>query len=203
VGQGEIAAQSGFVSLRIARILLVTAALLGATASALVFFPIAALIDPVTRGAAADLAAAASFALLERALNDPAAGDMLSTMLSVIRSVAAAICLLPILIVGLVGEAAKVGSWIWYSVATGAVAAAVPFIVRGKADGSVSPAAQNVEMRFAAILFLTGVVCGLIYWLVAGRTARQVTRSPGSRSGCGATGGNERAGEMMRLNRWR
>jgi hypothetical protein len=157
-------------SMRFARLLLVCLALVASTASALVFLPIATLIDPATRGAGADLTAAASVSLLERALSDQAPGQALTLMLSGIRSAAAIVCCLPILVIGLIGETARVGSWLWYTIATGALTAAIPFVARGA--GRVSDAAQSVEIRFATVFFLTGVVAGAIYWFVAGRSAR-------------------------------
>jgi hypothetical protein len=145
------------------RLLLVLVALVGAIATAMVFLPIAALVDPATRRASADLTVATLFAVLAGAVSDHAPGQALATMLSVVRSVATAICALPILLVGLLGETAKVASWIWYGVATGAVVADFPFVLRARAHAHApaAPTAVAVEIRFAIAFFLTGVVSGL------------------------------------------
>jgi hypothetical protein len=155
-----------------ARIPRVVLGLVAAIVSALIFLPIATLVDPVTRGAGADLTAAAFLTVLERALSDQGPGQVLMLILAAVRSVAVILCGLPVVVVGLIGETAKVGSGIWYSMATGVLTAAIPYMARSSGDGRVSHAAHGVEIRFATILFLTGAVAGLIYWLAAGRSAQ-------------------------------
>jgi hypothetical protein len=157
------------------RFLIVIVALFVAIAAALVFLPIAALIDPIARSAGADLTIATLLAMLDGELSDRAtAGHTLMTILQMIRSVTAIICVLPIVVIGLIGEIAGVASWVWYCVATGFVSAVFPFLLRAKTSGqqTLSPILSPVEGRFALILFLTGVVSGFIYWLLAGRTVR-------------------------------
>lgn len=77
--------QAKAFSMSAARLLLVPLAVIATTASAMAFLPIAAFIDPVTRGAGADLTAAASFTLVERALSDRAPAQALIAMASAIR----------------------------------------------------------------------------------------------------------------------
>ncbi len=181
---GEQAFQGWAFSMSFARILRVGLTLVAAVASALIFLPIATLIDPVTRSAGTDLTAAAFLTVLERALSEPGSGQALTVMVSAVRSVAVILCGLPILVIGLVGETAKVGSWIWYSMATGVLTAAIPYMARSASDSGVSQAAHSVEIRFATIFFLTGVVAGLIYWVGAGRSARpQAAHLPQQRQG--------------------
>jgi hypothetical protein len=155
------------------RLVTIIIALVLAMTSAIIFLPIAALVDPVTRTASANLTAAALEAVVSSALNDPAPGLTFAMIGHGIRAVAAIICAVPIIVIGLIGEAAKVASWLWYSVATGLVTAAVPFVLRLHTGASANRLASAVEIRFALAFFLTGIVSGLAYWLVAGRSAQK------------------------------
>jgi hypothetical protein len=72
----------------------------------------------------------------------------------------------PPTLIALIGEVARVGSFVWYGGATGLATAALPWILRG-GIGTASPA----EIRVTLGLFLVGAASGLAYWLVAGRSA--------------------------------
>jgi hypothetical protein len=57
---------------------------------------------------------------------------------------------------------------------TGALTAALPWLARSR----VSDVALAAEGRITALLFLAGAASGLVYWLVAGRSAA-APRAPG------------------------
>jgi hypothetical protein len=84
---------------------------------------------------------------------------------------------MPLVVAALVGELARVRSWLWYACCSGLVAAAVPFALRLGLDTNraVTQAGANVasqtEGRFLLLFFLTGVIAGTVYWLIAGRSA--------------------------------
>lgn len=69
-------------------------------------------------------------------------------------------------LIALIGEVARVGSFVWYAGATGLATAALPWVLRGGVS-MASPA----EIRVTLGLFLVGAASGLAYWLVAGRWA--------------------------------
>jgi hypothetical protein len=158
--------------MNLSRVLRVGLALVAAIVVALIFLPIATVIDPVTRDAGADLTVAALLNLLKRTLSEQSPGQAITLTVAAVRSAAILLCGLPIVLVGLIGETARVVSWVWYGMATGVLTAAIPYVARIASNGRVSQAADAVEMRFTTIFFLTGVVAGLIYWVGAGRSAR-------------------------------
>ena len=162
-------------------ILIVTGLILGCGA-ALVFLPVAAFLDPVTREAGAalgffGLTSAAGALMAGEADRIAALGAALSTGLF-------AICVLPLVLTALIGEAARTRSFLWYAGGTGALAAAMPAILRaglrgaGRSGLGTSAGAGPVEQRFLLLFFLTGIVAGGLYWLVAARGAMRPQPRP-------------------------
>ena len=82
----------------------------------------------------------------------------------------AALFVLPPAFVALLGEILGLRSFVWYGFGCGALTAALPWLHRGSERWSQS-GALGAEGRLTALLFVTGAVAGLTYWLVAGRTA--------------------------------
>jgi hypothetical protein len=85
-------------------------------------------------------------------------------------ALSATLLILPPALVALVGEIAGTRSFVWYGFGCGALTAALPWLGRSSerfSDGDV----LGAEGRITALLFVTGAVAGLTYWLVAGRTA--------------------------------
>ncbi|MGV2979557.1 hypothetical protein ACERNI_05030 [Camelimonas sp. ID_303_24] len=101
------------------------------------------------------------------AYDDPrAAFDLLMRMWTVLAIVLAG----PPTLVGLIGEIARMRSFIWYSGATGLLTAVLPWVAR--TGYSADPLSGNWgEGRVTLALFLCGAMAGLAYWLVAGRSA--------------------------------
>ena len=85
-------------------------------------------------------------------------------------ALSAALLILPPAIVALVGEIAGTRSFVWYGFGCGALTAALPWLGRGS-ERLADSDALGPEARITALLFITGAVAGLTYWLVAGRSA--------------------------------
>jgi hypothetical protein len=85
-------------------------------------------------------------------------------------ALSAALLVLPPALVALVGEIAGTRSFVWYGFGCGALTAVLPWLSRGSERFTESDA-LGAEGRITALLFITGAVAGLTYWLVAGRSA--------------------------------
>ena len=81
-------------------------------------------------------------------------------------ALASAVILLPPVIVAAVGEVGRTGSYVWYGGGAGVLSAAIAWL--GRPRGSAGPDDWTAVLL---LLFLTGVVAGLVYWAVAGRGA--------------------------------
>lgn len=79
--------------------------------------------------------------------------------------------ILPPTLAALFGETLGLRSPIWYAAASGGLTALLPWLARGGAAPPSGSEAAAAEARFAAILLLAGAVSGLVYWLIAGRSA--------------------------------
>jgi hypothetical protein len=149
------------------RAAIVAFAAVAAFGAALVFLPAAALIDPATRQASLRLAIAA-LAIATDWPNGggiPAAVDFLWWILMLVSA-------FPILAAALIGEIARVRTLSWYVGATGFAAASMPWLLRTALQLPRAAADYNsIELRFAVIFFLAGLLSGLVYWLLAGHDA--------------------------------
>ena len=124
--------------------------------------------------AAQDLLAALGAAGFEAAFSDLwrddsgefAAGGVLLGL----WTLSATLMVLPPALVALLGEILGLRSFLWYGLGCGALTAALPWLHRGTERWAESDA-LGAEGRITALLFVTGAVAGLTYWLVAGRTA--------------------------------
>lgn len=77
-------------------------------------------------------------------------------------------CFVPVCLVAVIGEAARLRSILWSAGGTGLLAAAMPSVLRRLARLPETGAVPVHEGRITVLLFLTGVAAGTIYWLVAG-----------------------------------
>ena len=149
----------------LARLVLFPLGIVLAAAVEVVFLPLAALFDSGTREAGFALGHAAFFALIESA--NGGGGDV-AAFGAALSAGFVAICLLPLLIVALMGETFGVASGLWYVLGTGGLAALMPFVLRASFHtGALAP--TGMEQRFLLLFFLTGAVGGALFWLVAGR----------------------------------
>ncbi|WP_026605878.1 hypothetical protein [Methylocapsa acidiphila] len=138
-----------------------------AVAAGVVVLPVAALVDPVTRAAGFAIAEVAFFALTRMDPDDLASAD-LGGIVHFAWTAFMAICVMPLVFTILLGEIAKVRSFFWYAGATGLIAASTPWLIRGAFHSQRAASASPEELRFALLFFLTGIVSGAVFWLVAG-----------------------------------
>lgn len=138
-----------------------------AIAAGIVVLPILALFDPVTRAAGLALA---EFAALVVVGPEPDGAYRIETdaFVSFAWTAIVATSVLPLVFAALIGEIARVRSLLWYAIATGFVAASMPWLIRGTFHTEKAATASPEELRFALVLFFAGVVSGSVYWLVAG-----------------------------------
>ncbi|MGF3021590.1 hypothetical protein ACQVP2_02015 [Methylobacterium aquaticum] len=148
------------------RLLAVAVALLMAIACGAVALGIGVAMDPVLR----DLLAQFGLSGLEAVLSDLAEGyapdpGMIDGAVSLGRAILLLVAVPPVLN-AVVGEVLGWRSLAWYGGATGLLTALLPWLMRG-AGGPAGPG----EGRVTALLFCTGGIAGLVYWLAAGRLA--------------------------------
>ena len=127
-------------------------------------------LDP----AAATWLTGAALAGLE-GLADLAAGLPPDSLLPLLAEFARALFVLlalPPILAALAGEALGRRSLAWYGGVSGAITAAIPWLARGAVRAE--PGQLAAEARLTAILFLAGATAGLVYWLIAGRSAGPV-----------------------------
>lgn len=152
------------------RFLVIAFALFVAIGAALAALPVLAAFDPATRRASALFMHYLAYALSQSAV-DPAAVDAAAGLARFAWTAAVSVCVVPLVVVALVGEAAGIRSALWHIGATGLLAAAAPWIARA-AFGSRVAAASPQELHFALVFFVTGATAGAVYWLLAGRSGR-------------------------------
>jgi hypothetical protein len=131
-------------------------------------------IGVVVEPAARELVAALGVAGLDSVFSEfwaEGAPEVAATGLLVgLWTLSAMLLILPPALVALIGEVIGTRSFVWYGLGCGALTAAVPWLYRGAERWSDS-AALPAEGRLTALLFVTGAVAGLTYWLIAGRSA--------------------------------
>jgi uncharacterized membrane protein len=163
----------------IGRVMGVLAAMTAGAATALLVLPLLIVFDPLSNGAGLIASLSGFIDILDNTLEDMPANEVVSLFAGFIWLAALMICVLPVVLVALIGEIASVRSLIWYSGATGVVAASMPWFLRViyQLDDAIS--AKPIELRFALLFFLTGTTAGFIYWSICGRRAglRSVTAS--------------------------
>ncbi|WGJ14967.1 hypothetical protein QEV83_01245 [Methylocapsa sp. D3K7] len=159
---------------RLISVIFATAVAIGA---ALVFVPVACLVDPVTR--------VAGFALMEYALSTASVdfpdGPSDSDLVLFGRFVwlaAVLVCALPVIVVAWIGEIARTHGLLWYAGASAFAAASAPWITRATLHLPRAADYNFAELRFSLIFFLGGLISGWIYWLIAGRDAGNGLRRP-------------------------
>ena len=132
-----------------------------------VFLVVAALFDPTTREAGFAATMAGIFAVIEEALRFGDPSDAVASFFFVIWAIIVAVCVAPLAVAALLGEAAGARSLVWYSGASGVLAGASPWIARAAKGLEKAQSVSPVEGRIALLFFLTGALTGAIYWLVA------------------------------------
>ncbi len=153
---------------QVRRGLVVVFGLLVAIAAGLIFLPVAAALDPTTRRAGTDFVHFALYSIAETEFQgSPALAA--AELTRFIWAAVVAVCVLPVTLAALIGEAARTRSILWYVGASGLVAAAGPWLARAAFHLERAATATPQELRFAVIFFLTGAFSGLVFWALAGR----------------------------------
>lgn len=142
-----------------------------AIGAGLVFLPVAALIDPVTRAAGFALIRFAVWALADADIADGLNGGGLAAVTRFVWMAVVTVCVFPVVAVASLGEIARVRALPWYAGATGLAAASAPWLIRAALHLPRAAGYNFVELRFAFVFFLAGLVAGSVYWLLAGRDA--------------------------------
>jgi hypothetical protein len=160
------------------RLLIVLASGLLAGLGGTLFLVVALLVDGTMLRAGTSVAIVGVSSLLAAELQGMGAGHLVGLVVTLVWAVVVAVCFAPVFVAAALGEAARVRSFVWYGGAAGALAAAVPTLARAFGALPVRETASGaaVEGRATLVFFLTGVVAGSVYWLLAGRS--QEDRAP-------------------------
>jgi hypothetical protein len=137
------------------------------------------ILDPATRDALGALGLASAGSLLSDLL-EGVPPDAAMAFAAALGMGLFALLVAPPALAALIGEVLGVRSFVWYGGAAGALTAGLPWLVRARPIAEAD-AALHAEGRMTALLFLTGAVSGLTYWLVAGRSAGRPDPRPASR----------------------
>jgi hypothetical protein len=133
------------------------------------------LFEPAAR----ELLATWGVALLDALFSEAAGGgepDLVAgAIVFGLWSLSATLLIAPPALVALVGEVVGTRAVAWYGGACGAITALLPWALRPR--GTMAGLA-GLEGRLTALLFLTGAVAGLVYWLVSGRSAGRGPERP-------------------------
>ncbi len=141
--------------------------------AAAMFLFVAGLMEPAGRELALALIEALAQLFADAVWMDAVPDAALPVAWSLWRA-SLAVLVAPVLCAGIAGEVFRVRSYVYYAGVTGLVTALVPWVARtrlGISSGAGLRGMDPAELRLTAILFLTGVVAGTVYWLIAGRTA--------------------------------
>jgi hypothetical protein len=142
-----------------------------AAGAGLLFLPVVAFFDPVTRSSGFALMQLAVAATVDADVVEGLDSYSLTALTSFMWMAVMSVCVAPLVAVALIGEVAKVRAFVWYAGATGAAAASAPWLIRAALRLPRAGDYNSVELRFALIFFFTGVISGSIYWFLAGRSA--------------------------------
>jgi hypothetical protein len=150
------------------RLVLFLVALILAIPAGTVTLAIGVVMEPTAHELIARIGVAMMDALFVDALGDGTADLIVRDMLFGLWLISVIILIVPVGLVGLIGETIGSHSFLYYSGLTGLLTAAIPWLMRG---GFVQTPAIAAELRLTGLLFLTGAVAGLVYWAIAGRSA--------------------------------
>ncbi|HEU6441604.1 MAG TPA: hypothetical protein VFF38_04540 [Microvirga sp.] len=154
-------------------LLLVPFALLIAIGMSSLFFLVASIVDPLMATLTGETLFVGLWNLVDAVFSSDDPGPIVAEAMLTVGRIVFTLLVLPPLVIAVISETLKMRSLLWYTLATGILTAAVPWILRGAARVS-NPA----ELHVSAILGLTGAVAGLVYWAIAGRDAGGRTPPP-------------------------
>ena len=152
------------------RAVAVLVGLLCAGTLAFIVLPLAIILDPQIHSPNPGFLIFGFLALIFQA-NDP---ERLAASVMFVWTAMLTVCLLPLAFSAIIGELVRLRAWLWYACATGFVAAGLPLMLRVSLSlGSAmnrSVETTAIEHRLLLLFFLTGVLSGSLYWLIAGRS---------------------------------
>jgi hypothetical protein len=150
----------------IGRLFAVAVGLVCAAAAGLLFLLVASVVDPVMAVLTGDTMFVGFFALMDAifAADDP--GAVVAGTLADLGRLIFMLLVAPPAFVALVSEVIGARRLVWHAGLTGVLTAAVPWLMRGSAQ-----MANPAELHVSVVLGLTGAVAGLVYWMIAGRSA--------------------------------
>ena len=160
----------------IRRLILVPTGLILAIAASFIFLLVAGLAEPAGRKVLEGVGWMFLLAMRSDAMRGDPPGSYLVLATRIIWGATIAVVVLPMLITALIGEIARLHSFLWYVCAPAILTPAIPWLARSaRAAGSAaireaasrSPEIQVDETRLALLLFLSGALSGFIYWVVA------------------------------------
>lgn len=148
------------------RFVLVLVGLAFAVTAGFLFLLIGGLAVPETRELAADLTLFSLFVTAADVARSGAPDQAMGAVAVGLWLLTTAVLVAPPLVAAVIGELAGWRSFVWYGASAGVFAVALAFL--GHPLGArFDPA----ESRVMVLLFLTGAVSGLVYWVIAGRSA--------------------------------
>ncbi|MBV9976207.1 MAG: hypothetical protein JO105_12525 [Hyphomicrobiales bacterium] len=162
------------------RLILVPTGLILAIAVGFIFLLIGGFAEPAGRKVLEGIGWIFLLAVRADAMRGEPAASYVALATKIIWGATLAVVVAPVLLTAMIGEAARLRSFIWYVAAPAVLTALTPWLARGaRAAGSSairdaatrSAQTQADEARLALLLFLSGAVSGFIYWAIAGRDA--------------------------------
>jgi hypothetical protein len=154
------------------RVLVICFAFLIAAGAGALFLPLAALADPVLRETGLRALGSTLLGALDEPWREPDLGWGLAVLGQAFWAVLVGVCAAPLAFAALLGEMAGTRSLIWHAGASGALAAASPWILRAARGLPGATHANPLEIRVAVLFFLTGALTGAVYWLIAARAEK-------------------------------
>lgn len=164
----------------VSRIFLTLIGLACASASALVFLPLAVIFDPLVQHATSHVPADHWFEILANILTEDDADEALATLFHLMWTIGMLVCVVPVTITALIGGVSRAVSLTFHAGLTGLISAAVPWILRTGSPAAISPRDTLIsqsEAHLTLILFLTGIVAGSVYWLIAARSSQATDKN--------------------------
>lgn len=141
-----------------------------ASAAALVFLPLAVIFDPLVQQVASHVPTDHWFDILWDLFSEENPDETIVTVIQLLWTVGVLVCILPITVTALIGTGTRASSFIFYAGVSGALAAAIPWLLRSSRLGERALHPSSAEAHLTVILFLTGAFAGTIFWLVAARS---------------------------------
>jgi hypothetical protein len=145
-------------------LLLIPFALLIAIGASSFFFLVAAMIDPLMATLTGETLFVGFWNFIDAVFSSDDPGPIMADTLLAIGRIAFTLLIFPPLLIAIISEVIGMRSLLWHALATGALTAAVPWILRGAAR-----VANPAELHVSLVLGLTGAVAGFVYWAIAGR----------------------------------